>query len=236
MAYQLTEEQRMIQAMVREFAREVVFPTAAERDKTKEFPGENLKQMAELGLMGMNAPPEYNGAGADTVSYSVALQEIAYACASTAVIMSVHNSVACGPIYLFGSEYLKETYLKPLASGEKIGSFALTEPGAGSDPSSQKARAVRKGESYVINGTKHWITGGGVSVTNLVFARFIEDDRDIGIGGILVDKGTPGFTFGRVERAMGLRGIPETELSSRIARFRKKMWWSEATATKALKS
>ena len=134
MAYQLTEEQQMIQAMVRDFAREVILPTAAERDRTKEFPYENQKKMGELGLMGMNVPPEYHGAGADTISYSVALQEISYACASTAVIMSVHNSVACGPVYLYGSEYLKKTYLKPLAAGEKIGSFALTEAGAGSDP------------------------------------------------------------------------------------------------------
>ena len=113
MAYQLNEEQNMIQAMVRDLAREVILPTAAERDKTGEFPADNIRKMGELGLMGMNLPPEYNGAGVDTVSYSVALQEIAYACASTAVIMSVHNSVACGPIYLFGSDYLKETYLKP---------------------------------------------------------------------------------------------------------------------------
>jgi alkylation response protein AidB-like acyl-CoA dehydrogenase len=138
MAFQMSEEQKMIQAMVRDFAREVILPTASERDKNGEFPAENIKKMGELGLMGMNVPPEYNGAGVDTVCYSVALQEVAYACASTAVIMSVHNSVACGPIYLFGSDYLKETYLKPLAAGEKIGSFALTEAGAGSDPVSQK--------------------------------------------------------------------------------------------------
>ena len=113
MAYQLNEEQMMIQAMVRDFAREVLMPSASERDRTGEFPSENLKRMGELGLMGMNVPPEYNGAGVDAVSYSVAMQEVGYACASTAVIMSVHNSVACGPIYLFGSDYLKETYLKP---------------------------------------------------------------------------------------------------------------------------
>jgi alkylation response protein AidB-like acyl-CoA dehydrogenase len=111
MSFELNEEQKMIRAMVREFARTEILPTAAERDRTREFPRENLRKMGELGLMGMNVPAEYNGAGVDTVSYSVALQEIAYACASTAVIMSVHNSVACGPIYRFGSDYLKETYL-----------------------------------------------------------------------------------------------------------------------------
>ncbi len=212
MAYQLTEEQRMIQAMVREFAREVVLPTAAERDRTKEFPWDNLKQMAELGLMGMNAPPEYNGAGADTVSYSVALQEIAYACASTAVIMSVHNSVACGPIYLFGSEYLKETYLKPLAAGEKIGSFALTEPGAGSDPSSQKAKAVREGDSYVINGTKMFITTGKNSDLTVVTAYTDKEEKHGGISAFVVEKGTPGFSVGKEEEKMGLRASDTVEL------------------------
>ncbi len=212
MAYQLTEEQRMIQAMVREFAREVVLPTAAERDRTKEFPRENLKQMGELGLLGMNAPPEYNGAGADTVSYSVALQEIAYACASTAVIMSVHNSVACGPIYLFGSEYLKETYLKPLAAGEKIGSFALTEPGAGSDPSSQKTKALRDGDSYIINGAKTFITTGKNSDLTVVTAYTEKGKKHRGISAFVIEKGTPGFSVGKEEDKMGLRASDTVEL------------------------
>jgi butyryl-CoA dehydrogenase len=212
MAYQLNEEQRMIQAMVREFAREVLLPTAAERDRTKEFPAENLKRMGELGLMGMNVPSQYNGAGADTVSYSVALQEIAYACASTAVVMSVHNSVACGPIYLFGSEYLKETFLKPLAAGEKIGSFALTEPGAGSDPSSQQARAVRDGDSYVINGRKTFITTGKNSDISVVTAYTDKEMRHRGISAFLVEKGSPGFSVGKEEEKMGLCASDTVEL------------------------
>ncbi len=212
MAYQLTEEQRMIRAMVREFAREVLLPTAAERDRTKEFPRENLKQMGELGLMGMNVPPEYNGAGADTVSYSVALQEVAYACAATAVVMSVHNSVACGPIYLFGSDYLKETYLKPLAAGEMIGSFALTEPGAGSDPAGQKTRAVRDGDDYVINGTKMFITSGKNSDLTVVTAYTDREKRHRGISAFIVEKGTPGFTVGKEEEKMGLRASDTVEL------------------------
>ncbi len=212
MAYQLTEEQRMIQTMVRDFAREVVMPTASERDRTKEFPRDILRQMGELGLMGMNVPPEYNGAGADTVSYSAALQEIAYACASTAVIMSVHNSVACGPIYLFGSDLQKEMFLKPLAAGEKIGSFALTEPGAGSDPASQRTRAVREGDTYVINGTKLFITSGKNSDLTVATAYTDRDKKHRGISAFIVEKGMAGFHVGKEEDKMGLRSSDTAEL------------------------
>lgn len=212
MAYQLNEEQMMIQAMVRDFAREVLMPSAAERDQTGEFPAENLRKMGELGLMGMNVPTEYNGAGVDTVSYSVALQEVAYACASTAVIMSVHNSVACGPIYLFGSEYLKETYLKPLATGSKIGSFALTEPGAGSDPASQKAKAHKEGDAYIINGTKMFITSGKNSDITVVTAFTDRDQKHRGISAFVVEKGTPGFYVGKEEEKMGLKASDTVEL------------------------
>jgi len=212
MAYHLSEEQRMIRAMVRDFAREEILPTAAERDRTGEFPWENLKTMGELGLMGMNVPPEYNGAGVDTISYSLALQEIAYACASTAVIMSVHNSVACGPIYLFGSEFLKTTYLRPLAAGEKIGSFALTEPDAGSDPASQKSRAVRDGESYVLNGNKTFITTGKNSDLTVMTAYTDRERKHRGISAFVVEKGTSGFTVGRQEEKMGLRASDTVEL------------------------
>ncbi len=212
MAYQLNEEQRMIRAMVREFAREVVLPTAAERDRTKEFPAENLKKMGELGLMGMNVPPEYNGAGVDSVSYSLALQEIGYACASTAVVMSVHNSVACGPVYLYGSEYQKETYLKPLAAGNMLGSFALTETSAGSDPASQKTKAVKDGDSYVINGTKMFITSGKTSDLTVVTAYTDREKKHRGISAFVVEKGTPGFHVGKEEDKMGLRASDTTEL------------------------
>ena len=212
MAYQLNEEQRMIRAMVREFAREVLLPTATERDRTKKFPAENLKKMGELGLMGMNVPPEYNGAGVDSVSYSLALQEIGYACASTAVVMSVHNSVACGPVYLYGSEYLKQTYLKPLAAGKKIGSFALTESSAGSDPASQKTKAVKDGNSYVINGNKMFITSGKNSDLTVVTAYTDREKKHRGISAFVVEKGTPGFHVGKEEDKMGLRASDTVEL------------------------
>ena len=212
MAYQLTEEQQMIQAMVRDFARVVILPTAAERDRSKEFPAENLRRMSELGLMGMNVPPEYNGAGVDSVSYSLALQEIAYACASTAVVMSVHNSVACGPVFLFGSDYLKETYLKPLAAGKIIGSFALTEAGAGSDPASQKTRATKKGDAYVINGSKMFITTGKNSDLTVVTAYTDKEKKHRGISAFVVEKGTPGFSVGKEEDKMGLRASDTVEL------------------------
>jgi len=212
MAYQLNEEQRMIRAMVRDFARDAILPTAAERDQTCEFPADNIKKMGELGLMGMNVPPEYNGAGVDTVSYSLALQEIAYACASTAVVMSVHNSVACGPVYLFGSDFLKENYLKSLASGEKIGSFALTEAGAGSDPASQRSRAVRDGDTYVINGAKMFISTGKNSDLTVVTAYTDRDKRHRGISAFVVEKGTPGFFVGKEEKKMGLRASDTAEL------------------------
>jgi len=212
MAYQLNEEQRMIRAMVREFARDSVLPTAAERDLTGEFPADNLKKMGELGLLGMNAPVEYNGAGVDTVSYSLALQEIAYACASTAVIMSVHNSVACGPINLFGSDSLKDKYLKRLATGEMLGSFALTEPGAGSDPVSQKTRAVRDGDSYIINGNKMFITTGKNSHVTVATAYTDPEKKHRGISAFVVEKGTAGFSVGKEEKKMGLRASDTVEL------------------------
>jgi len=212
MPYQLTEEQQMIQSMVRDFARETLLPTAAERDRTEEFPTENLKKMGDLGLMGMNVPVEYNGSGADTVSYSVALQEVAYACASTAVVMSVHNSVACGSIYSFGSDYLKETYLRVMATGEKIGSFALTEPGAGSDPAGQKTKAVRDGDGYIINGTKIFITTGKNSDVTVVTAYTDKEKKHRGISAFVVEKGTPGFYVGKKEDKMGLRASDTTEL------------------------
>jgi butyryl-CoA dehydrogenase len=212
MSYQLNDEQKMIQAMVRDLARDLIIPSAAERDRTKEFPAHIIKKMGELGLMGMSIPPEYNGAGVDTISYSVAVQEIGYACASTAVIMSVHNSVSCGPIYRFGSDFLKENYLKVLATGEKLGCFALTEPDAGSDPASQKSTAKRDGSTYILNGSKAWITSGKNSDIVVATAYTDRSKRHRGISAFVLEKGMPGFTVGPEEDKMGQRASDSTSL------------------------
>jgi len=212
MSYQLNEEQKMIQSMVKDLAREAILPTAAERDKTKEFPSDILKQMGELGLMGMCVPPEFNGAGVDTISYSLALQEIGYVCASTAVIMSVHNSVSCGPIYRFGSDFLKENYLKPLAAGNKLGCFAVTEPGAGSDPAGAKTTAKKDGNSYILNGTKAWITSGKNADVIVATAYTDKSKKHRGISTFVLEKGIPGFIVGPEEDKMGQRASDSTSL------------------------
>ena len=212
MSIKLTDEQLMIQTMVRDFSREVIAPTAAERDKTKEFPGDNLKQLGELGFMGMMVPPEYNGSGADTVSYVLALSEVAYSCASTAVVMSVHNSIVCESILRYGTEDQKQRFLKVLATGEIIGAFALTEPNAGSDPVRQTTKAVRDGDSYILNGTKRFITTGKNAGVVIVTAKTDDSKRHKGISAFLVKKGTPGFSIGRLEDKMGLRASDTVDL------------------------
>ncbi len=210
--YKLTDEQLMIQSMVREFSRKVVATTAAERDQTKEFPAENLKQMGELGLMGMMVPVEYGGEGADTVSYVLALSEIAYSCASTAVVMSVHNSIVCESIVKFGSDAQKKKYLPRLTDAEIIGAFALTEPHAGSDPVSQSTTAVRDGDDYILNGTKRFITTGKNCGLVIVTAKTDEDARHRGISAFLVDRDSPGLAVGHIEDKMGLRASDTTDL------------------------
>jgi butyryl-CoA dehydrogenase len=212
MSFALTDEQVMIQTMAREFSRKVVAPTAAERDETKEFPAENLKKMGELGLMGMMVPFEYEGSGADTVSYVLALSEIAYSCASTAVVMSVHNSIVCESIYRLGTGMQKEKFLKPLSRGDVIGAFAMTEPHAGSDPVRQSTTAVRKGDGYIINGTKRFITSGRNAGLVIVTAITDEKQRHHGISAFIVEKDTPGFIVGNEENKMGLRASDTTDL------------------------
>ena len=212
MLFNLTEEQLMIQSMVREFSRKVVGPTAAERDKTKEFPAKNFKQMGELGLMGMMIPPEYGGEGSDTISYVLALSEIAYSCASTSVVMSVQNSIVCESILKFGTEEQKRKFLVPLASGKMIGAFALTEPDAGSDPVSQTTTAVKDKDEYVINGTKRFITSGKNCGVVIVTAKTDESAGHRGISAFLIPKGIAGFSVGHIEDKMGLRASDTTDL------------------------
>jgi len=211
-SFLLTEEQRMIQTMAAGFAREVLEPTAAQRDRTKEFPAENLARMAELGFLGMMVPEAYGGVGLDAISYSLALTEIAYACASTAVIMSVHNSNACEPIARFGSEEQKRKVLTRLASGEAIGCFAMTEPEAGSDPASQKTTAVKDGADWVINGTKRFITTGANAGYCLLTAVTDKAKRHRGITVFIVETQTPGFIVGKAEDKMGLRASDTVEI------------------------
>ena len=212
MLFKLTDEQLMIQNMVREFSRKVIANTASERDKTKEFPADNFRQMGELGLMGMMIPEIYGGEEADAVSYVLALSEIAYSCASTSVVMSVQNSIVCESFLKFGTEEQKLKFLVPLASGEIICAFALTEPDAGSDPVSQTTTAVKEGDSYVINGTKRFITSGKNGSVVLVTAKTDESVGHRGISCFIVPKGTPGLVVGHLEDKMGLRASDTTDL------------------------
>lgn len=218
MFFKLTDEQLMIQTMSREFSRKVLAATASERDRTKEFPAENLKKMGELGLLGMTVPFEYDGSGADTVSYALALSEIAYSCASTAVIMSVHNSIVCESIYRLGSETQQEKFLKPLAAGNIIGAFAMTEPQAGSDPVRQLTSAVRDGDNYILNGTKRFITSGRNAGLIIVTAATDETMRHKGISAFIVKKETPGLIVGNDEDKMGLRASDTTDLTFKDCR------------------
>ncbi len=212
MSFLLTEEQMMIQSMVREFARKVVLPTAMERDRTKAFPAENLRKMAQLGLLGMSVPTCYGGEGADNVSYVLALSEIAYACAATAVIMSVHNSIVCESILKYGSDAQKQQYLTKLTAGEIIGAFALTEPAAGSDPASQSTTATLKGDDYIINGNKRFITSARNSGLVIVTAKTDDDAGNRGISAFVVEKGTKGLIVGREEAKLGLRASDTCDL------------------------
>ena len=208
----LTEEQKMIQDMTHDFAVNEVAPKAAEIDKNHRFPEELVKKMAELGLLGMMVDTEKGGAGMDTVSYVIALEEICAACASTGVIMSVNNSLVCDPLERNCTDAQVEKYLKPLAQGEHLGCFGLTEPNAGSDAAGQRTTAVEDGDEWVLNGTKNFITNGREANTAVVFAM---TDRDAGVKGIsafIVPKDAAGFSVGKVEEKLGIHGSSTTEL------------------------
>jgi len=212
MDFSLSPEQEMMRKMVRDFAQKEVAPIAAEIDDKGIVPFENIRKMAQLGLLGLTVSEKYDGSGADAISYAIAIEELAKACASTAIILAVQNSLVCGGIEKFGSDEQKTKYLKPLARGEKLGAFALTEPGAGCDAAAQSTTAVRDGDSYVINGTKHFITNGGFADVIIVFAMTDKAQRSKGISAFLVEKGFTGFSVGKEEHKMGIRGSNTCEL------------------------
>jgi alkylation response protein AidB-like acyl-CoA dehydrogenase len=211
MRLELTPEQQMIQAMAREFAENEVRPIAGELDRDARFPHETVKRMGELGLMGITVSEEWGGSGADTVSYVVAVVEIAKACASHAAIMSVNNSLYCGAIQRFGSHAQKEEFLRPAASGREIGCFALTEPEAGSDATNQNTLAQREGDHYRLDGRKIFVTNGRESSAAFVVAQTDRERGRHGISAFLVRKGTPGFEVVKTEDKLGLRASDTAE-------------------------
>jgi butyryl-CoA dehydrogenase len=215
MDFNLTEEQRMIQELARDFAMEVLAPAAPIIDQTEEYPFENCRRMGELGLMGIDVPEKFGGTGADTVSYVVALEEVSKACAATGTIMSVNNSLVCHGLVLHGTPKQREEYLRPAASFERIGAFCLSEPQAGSDAANQSTKAVRDGDYYIVNGAKNFISSGGVADFLVAFCVTDPDaqPRYRGISCLLIDTDTPGFSAGKPEEKLGIRGANTAALS-----------------------
>lgn len=205
MYFNFTEEHLMVQKMARDFAQNELKPGVIERDEKQQFPTEQVKRMAELGFMGMMVDPKYGGGGMDTISYVLAMEEISKVDASCSVIMSVNNSLVCWGLEKFGTEEQKQKYLVPLAKGEIIGAFCLSEPEAGSDATSQKTTAEDKGDYYLLNGTKNWITNGSSASVYLVMAQTNKELGHRGINCLIVEKGMPGFTVGPKENKMGIR-------------------------------
>ncbi len=212
MDFQLTEEQRMVRDMVRDFAQKEVAPIAREVDETGRFPAETFQKLGELGLMGLPYPEKYGGAGGDTVSYAIAVEELSRACGSTGLTYAAHVSLGCAPFYLFGTEEQKQKYLTHLASGKGLGAFGLTEPQAGSDAGATRTTARKDGDSWVINGSKMWITSGSIADIIVATARTIVDGEDRGVSCFIVEKGTPGFIPGKDEPKMGLKGSITSQL------------------------
>lgn len=206
MHFELSEEQQMIKQAARDFAQNELKPGVIERDEHQKFPAQQVKAMGELGFLGMMVDPKYNGGGMDSVSYVLVMEELSKIDASASVVVSVNNSLVCYGLEKYGSEEQKEKYLKPLASGEKIGAFCLSEPEAGSDATSQQTTAEDKGDYYLLNGTKNWITNGGTASTYLVIAQTHKELKHKGINVFIVEKGTPGFTIGLKENKLGIRG------------------------------
>jgi butyryl-CoA dehydrogenase len=210
---QLTEEQQLLERTVREFAEAEVKPLAKELDETGRFPLEIIKKAAELGLTGIAVPEEYGGAGMDHISYEIVIEEVSRVCASTGVILSVQNSLYAYPVFQFGNEEQKKRLLVPFARGEKIGCYALTEPQAGSNAAALATKAVLKGDRYIVNGTKAWITNGGAADAAVVYVNTNPEQREKGITALVVEKGMPGFAVGKEEKKLGINATACTELS-----------------------
>ena len=206
MDFNLTEEQIMIRDAARDFAQTELLPGVIERDEKQQFPAEQIKKMGELGFLGMMVDPIYGGSGLDTVSYVLAMEEISKIDASASVVMSVNNSLVCWGLETFGTEAQKQKYLVPLAKGEIIGAFCLSEPEAGSDATSQHTTAIDKGDYYLLNGTKNWITNGGTASVYIVIAQTDVAKGHKGINTLIVEKGLPGFAVGNKENKLGIRG------------------------------
>ena len=206
MDFTLTEEHKMIRDAARDFAQTELLPGVIERDENQSFPQEQIKKLGELGFLGMMVDPKYGGAGMDTISYVLAMEEISKVDASCSVAMSVNNSLVCWGLETFGTEEQKEKYLRPLASGEIIGAFCLSEPEAGSDATSQRTTAIDKGDHYLINGTKNWITNGNSATIYLVIAQTDIEKGHKGINAFIIEKGMDGFVVGPKENKLGIRG------------------------------
>ncbi len=210
--FNFNREHEIVQKVMREFAEKEIKPIAAEIDRTGRFPRESLDKMARYHMMGIPIPTEYGGAGGDDLAYIIAVEELSKVCATTGIILSTHTSLVCWPILEYGTEEQKKKYLIPLAKGEKLGAFALTEPNAGTDAAAQQTRAVLKGNNYILNGTKVFVTNGGEADLYIIFAVTDREKRHRGISAFLVEKDTPGFSIGKIEDKMGIRGSSTAEL------------------------
>ena len=228
MNFDFTEEQLMIQESARDFAENEIAPSAVDRDINAEFPADIIKKMGELGFMGMMVSPEYGGAGLDTISYVLAMIEISKVDASVGVIMSVNNSLVTWGLEEYGSDFIKQKYLVPLAKGEKLGAFALSEPEAGSDATQQHTIADKDGDYFVLNGMKNWITNGTTADYYLVMATTDKSKAHKGISTFLVEKGTPGFGHGKKEDKLGIRSSDTCSLTFENCRVPKEnIVWEE---------
>ncbi|WPC40556.1 acyl-CoA dehydrogenase [Clostridium sp. JS66] len=212
MEFGLTKEQQLVKQMISEFVKNEVEPIATEIDETERYPMETVEKMSKYGVMGMPFPKEYGGSGTDYISYIIAVEELAKACATSSVILSGHTSLCCWPIYAFGTEEQKKKFLPDLLSGKKIGAFGLTEPNAGTDAAGQQSTAVLEGDHYILNGSKIFITNGGVAETFVVFAMTDRSKGTKGISAFVIEKGMPGFSIGKVEDKLGIRASSTTEL------------------------